>query len=178
MEFQRLFFALWPDDAVAGALTRWARQAHALCGGRIMRPDTLHLTLAFLGAVPVDRVPSLRMILPDEGLPGGLLTLDRYGRFRGPGIVWAGTSMPAPWLDALQRGLWQALARQGFTPPDESFRPHVSLLRHAGPGDLGGLPAPEPILWTPRRCVLVASTPREAGSYYRVLGSCPVTEAP
>lgn len=177
MEFQRLFFALWPDADVVGALTRWARRAHALCGGRIMRPDTLHLTLAFLGNVRTDRVPDVQAILREVQWSGGSLTLDRYGRFRGPRIVWAGPSAPVPWLDVLQRGLWQALARQDFTPPEEPFRPHVSLLRRAGPGDLARLPMPEPILWVPRRCVLVASTPRETGSYYRELASCPVTGA-
>ena len=165
----RVFFALWPDAAAAEALSGWARRAHAAFGGRVMRPDTLHLTLAFLGAVPHERVAELAGLLNDASLIGGTLHLDRYGRFRGPRIVWAGPSASPPWLDALHGWLWRALARRGFDRPDEPFRPHVSLLRRAGPGDLDALAVPAPLDWTPRRCVLVASAPRPEGSFYEIL---------
>ncbi len=108
-------------------------------------------------------------MLAHATLIGGPLRLDRYGRFRGPQIVWAGPSAPVPWLEALQGWLWRALARQGFARPDEPFRPHVSLLRRAGPGALDALPTPRPLVWTPRRCVLVASDPRPDGSFYETL---------
>ncbi|MDY0309026.1 MAG: RNA 2',3'-cyclic phosphodiesterase [Castellaniella sp.] len=166
---RRLFFALWPDAEDAEILSGWARRAHALCGGRVMRPDTLHLTLAFLGAVPHERVADLVALLDEATLMGGMLRLDRYGRFRGPRIVWAGPTTPAPWLNALHGWLWRALVRRGFDRPAEPFRPHVSLLRRAGPGDLDALPPPEPLDWTPRRCVLVASAPRPEGSCYDIL---------
>lgn len=169
MEFQRLFFALWPEAALAQALARWASPAQALCGGRLMRVDTLHLTLAFLGDISLDRVPAARAVLAELSWTSGAICLDRYGRFRGPKIVWAGPSAPVPWLEVLHRQLRQGLADQGFTRPDELFRPHVSLLRQAGPGDLAQLRLEAPLMWTPRRCVLVASTPRASGSYYQPL---------
>ena len=171
---RRVFFALWPDAGTAGALSGWARRAHAACGGRVMRPDTLHLTLAFLGTVSRERVAELSALLDDAALIGGTLRLDRYGRFRGPQIVWAGPSAPPPWLDALHGWLWRPLARRGHARPDEPFRPHVSLLRRAGPGGLDTLPAPEPLDWTPRRCVLVASAPRPDGSFYEILAERPL----
>ncbi|HET8596896.1 MAG TPA: RNA 2',3'-cyclic phosphodiesterase [Castellaniella sp.] len=169
---RRLFFALWPDADTVQALGDWVRLAREACGGRPMRADTLHLTLAFLGAVGADRIPALSGLLAQGRWSGGTLALDRFGRFRGPRIVWAGPSVPVPWLDALQTALWRDLEGLGFAPPSEPFRPHVSLLRKAGDGDLAGLPAMRPILWTPRRLVLVASSPRESGSYYQVLGDC------
>ena len=49
---QRLFFALWPDDATRDALDRTGKWLHRHWGGRRMRADTLHLTLAFLGDTP------------------------------------------------------------------------------------------------------------------------------
>ncbi|CAM5206359.1 RNA 2',3'-cyclic phosphodiesterase OS=Castellaniella defragrans OX=75697 GN=HNR28_002155 PE=3 SV=1 [Castellaniella denitrificans] len=169
---RRVFFALWPDAGTAETLSGWARRAHAAFGGRVMRPETLHLTLAFLGTVPHDRVADLAALLDDAPLIGGPLRLDRYGRFRGPRIVWAGPSAPAPWLAALHGWLWRALSRRGFARPDEPFRPHVSLLRGARPDDLDALPAPEPLDWTPRRCVLAASAPRPEGSFYEILAEC------
>ena len=48
---RRIFFALWPEPGVARQLDALAGAAHAVCGGRRMRRDTLHLTLAFLGDV-------------------------------------------------------------------------------------------------------------------------------
>lgn len=166
---RRVFFALWPDAATAATLSGWACRAHAAFGGRVMRPETLHLTLAFLGTVPLDRIADLTALLDEASLIGGSLRLDRYGRFHGPRIVWAGPSATPPWLDALHGWLWRALARRGCARPDESFRPHVSLLRRAAPGDLDALPAPEPLDWTPCRCVLAASVPSPAGSFYEIL---------
>ncbi|MGB6008266.1 RNA 2',3'-cyclic phosphodiesterase [Castellaniella sp.] len=167
---RRLFFALWPDAGTVTELTGWARAAHDVCGGRRMRADTLHLTLAFLGDVAASRIPELVALSRAPRGPVGPLTLDHFGRFRGPRIVWAGPLTPAPWLAALHRSLWRDLARLGFPQPAEPFRPHVSLLRHAGDGDLSLIPPRRPITWSDHRLVLVASAPRETGSYYQVLG--------
>lgn len=170
---RRLFIGLWPDERAVGALSAWAAQAHALCGGRIMRPDTLHLTLAFLGSVEAERVMALREAVPGWRVRTGSLDLVRFGRFKGPRIVWAGPSASRiDWLDALHGELWERLRVMGFAPPDEAFCPHISLLRNAGPGDVSRLVVEHPIVWTPARCVLVASTPAATGSYYEVLAEC------
>lgn len=171
-EMRRLFFALWPDAATVDELVGWTRLAHEVCGGRQMRPDTLHLTLAFLGEVAADRIPDLISVLRVPRGPAGTLALDRFGRFRVPRIVWAGPSAPVSWLDALHASLWRDLSRLGLRPPDEPFRPHVSLLRKAGDGDLSRFPLLRPIIWTADRLVLVASTPSQMASYYQVLGEC------
>ncbi|CAM5205220.1 RNA 2',3'-cyclic phosphodiesterase OS=Castellaniella defragrans OX=75697 GN=HNR28_002155 PE=3 SV=1 [Castellaniella defragrans] len=171
---RRLFFALWPDAEVVDALLLWANQAQSVCGGRRMRADTLHLTLAFLGSVPVDRIPALGDLLAARRWSGGPLSLDQIGRFRGPRVVWAGPSEPIPWLDVLRASLWRGLSYQGFSEPGEPFRPHVSLLRNAGEGDLSALPERPPIAWTTSRLVLAASTRRESGSYYEIVAECEV----
>src|SRR3546814_5839130 len=56
---QRIFFGLWPSAATAEQTMAWAHDAHALCGGRVMRPETLQVTLAFLGSTPAARVAEL-----------------------------------------------------------------------------------------------------------------------
>jgi 2'-5' RNA ligase len=173
----RLFFALWPDPAVVTELTQWAQRAHDQCGGRVMRPDTLHLTLAFLGRVADDRIPDLQALLRTRRWTGGSVTLDRYGCFRGPRIVWAGSSEFVPWLDRMHAALWRALTRLGFEGSEEPFRPHLSLLRQADPQDLPAWPTPRPVVWVARRLVLVASTPRESGSWYREIAACDLAAA-
>jgi len=174
---QRIFFGLWPSADVAARIMEWAREAHAVCGGRIMRPENLHLTLAFLGGTPAGRVAELVRAAPHWPVRTGAVGLSRFGRFTGPRIVWAGPDRadirPADWLDALHDDLWTRLEGMGWTRPVMAFRPHVSLLRKAGAGDVQSLRRP-PIVWTPERCVLVASSPSPEGSSYRELARLPM----
>jgi len=177
-ETLRLFFALWPSAEDASRIMAWARAAHDLCGGRIMRPETLHLTLAFLGATPASQAAALIEAAPGWPAPVAPLALAHFGRFIGPRIVWAGPSGEGRirWLDALYDDIWARLVSMGWARPAGVFRPHVSLLRRAGPCELGGLSQP-PLVWTPAQCVLVASQPAESGSYYRVVARMPLQAA-
>lgn len=178
---RRVFVALWPDGQTARQLAARVDHAHAHWGGRPMRPDTLHLTLAFLGLQEPDRIALLCAMIRAWRPVGGEITLDQLGRFKGPRIVWIGPSaLEIPWLQALHAELWSQLHSLGFASPDEVFRPHVSLLRRAdGTGLLMRDKAQDPqaaIVWRPRRCVLVASMPGESGSYYQTLAECEVAQ--
>lgn len=169
---RRLFFALWPSAADAARIMAWAQQAHQLWGGRVMRQDTLHLTLAFLGETPEEQVQRLCRAAPDWPAPVRPVTLTHCGCFRGPRVVWAGPDacdpQPLAWLHALHQDLWQRLQALGWQAPHEAFRPHVSLLRKAAPADTAALRR-APLTWAPEQCVLVASRPAQSGSYYEVL---------
>lgn len=175
---QRIFFALWPTPESAAEIMAWARAAHAVCGGRIMRPETLHLTLAFLGATPESRVRQLAQAAHRWRADVGEITLRRFGRFPGPRIVWAGPTLDdadrLEWLDVLHERLWRQLEDLGWLRSSMIFRPHVSLLRKADACDLDALQRP-PLSWRPAACVLVASRPTVAGSRYEILTSVPMT---
>lgn len=167
----RLFFALWPDDAAVAALAPWIDQALAQCGGRPMRPDTLHLTLAFLGQATAQQAGRLVALTRADRVEPGALALRHYGAFPRQGIVWAGPEPEAPGtqaLHALYDKLWDALQDEGWKRPASPFRPHVTLLRKA---DTAALPQPpaDPLPWTWRDYVLVASEPRQGMAHYRVL---------
>lgn len=171
----RLFFALWPPQKAVAEIMEWARAAHDICGGRMMRPETIHLTLAFLGNTPLDKAMALAEAARQWPVSFGPITLREFGRFIGPRVVWAGPSPDSEevlWLTRLHDALWTRLEAMGWQRPESAFRPHVSLLRKAGPGDISALTR-EPIVWTPRHCVLVASMPQEGGSHYRVLATLP-----
>lgn len=174
---RRIFFGLWPSPESAQEIMMLAREAHAHCGGRIMRAETLHLTLAFLGNTPPDKVLELIHAVPTWPAQVGTLELKRFGRFAGPRIVWAGPSesdeQRVAWLDHLHDQLWWRLEAMGWKRPEGVFRPHVSLLRKVEPCAPPALTRP-PIVWTPAQCVLVCSTPREGGSHYQVLASMPL----
>lgn len=172
----RLFFAYWPSAETAQALMDWVRRAHALYGGRMMRSDTLHLTLAFLGQTEPERAQQLAAECAHWRLPAGSMVLNEPGRFNRAKVVWLGPSHAQPaslaWLYAANQQLWSNLASLGWTP-EPGFRPHVSLLRNAQAGDLSSLQGPA-IAWSPERCVLVSSSPGSAGSNYTILAEIPL----
>lgn len=167
----RLFFALWPDAAAVAGLESWIARAHECCGGRPTRPDTLHLTLAFLGNATAQQAEELiaftrarQHVAPDE------LAFTHYGTFRRFGLVWAGPDPEAPAtqaLHALYDELWRGLATLGWPRPVHPFQPHVTLLRKAAVDPLPTAGASLP--WRYDRYVLVASESQTGGSRYRIL---------
>lgn len=171
----RLFIGLWPDEDAVRDLTAWAHDAHALCGGRIMQPADLHLTLAFLGQTDPKRAEALA-----DAVSGWTVTMEpfqlaRFGVFERARVVWAGPAEDdaLAWLHTLYATLWGRLVAMGWQRPETPFRPHISLLRRARSCDVTALHR-EPVTVFPQRCVLVASRPRETGSHYQILAQLPV----
>lgn len=164
----RLFFALWPSPPLAASLAEWAQAARLHGGGRVMRTETLHLTLAFLGPVDAQLADTLAAATPDRCVPPGELALDHYGVFKRQRILWAGPrEAPAP-LQAIHDGLWHWLAGYGLAAPPQPFRPHVTLLRNIERDDPPP-PPPDPLIWRYDRLVLVASESQTGGSRYRIV---------
>lgn len=168
----RLFIGLWFDDAAVSELTRWAHDAHAVCGGRVMRPQDMHLTLAFLGHADPGQADALIRAVPQWPVHTEPFHLARFGAFERARVVWAGPpeNDSPTWLDTLYDTLWSRLDDMGWRRPESVFRPHVSLLRSARSCDVGALRR-DPVLVHPQRCVLVASRPDGSGSNYQVLAS-------
>lgn len=163
----RLFFALWPTESAARTMHEWAEAAHAQTGGRVTRAGTIHLTLAFLGDVPGDRVASLidcaRRV---RGMPFDL-RLDEGRWWEHNGIVWAAPlRMPEPLRD-LAAQLDSALESGGFRTEKREFKAHISLVRRAENGEV--LPAFGPVEWRADEFVLVRSALAADGPAYATL---------
>jgi RNA 2',3'-cyclic 3'-phosphodiesterase len=178
----RLFFALWPPAAVAGRLHAVAVDAAQTFGGRLMRAETLHLTLAFLGEVSLGKLDELGAIGAGIDLPVAALCLDRLGWWRHNHVLWAGVSearVPET-LHALASTLAGRLSEAGFRLESRVFLPHVTLLRKAGVGQpsetdlVARLPALGELVWPVRDFVLVRSLPSTAGADYRIVGRWPL----
>lgn len=169
---QRLFFALWPPDEVARALHAAARQAHAACGGRLMRRDTLHITLAFLGDVPAARLGEAEAAATAVTAAAFVLELDQLAHWRHNRIVWAGCSAPPAALEQLADGLGHCLRDAGFRLEARRFAAHATLLRNATGAALPALDAA--IRWPVADFALVASHGGAAGSRYEVLRRWPL----
>ncbi len=140
----RLFFALWLPPACANALHAMAGAVVGRSGGRLMREDTLHLTLAFLGDVAERRLPALTELAAGLVLPRVPVRLDRLGFWAHNHILFAGSSAPDPALAALADSLQETLKAAGFLAETRAFVPHVTMLRKLlHPGKLPVLPAQE-----------------------------------
>lgn len=159
----RLFFALWPDDDTRARLAALAMRLFEGCGGRVTRAESIHVTLAFLGAVPAARLPAAEEAAAAIAGTAFRLFLDRVGCWRHNGIAWAGTSAVPGALARLAADLTAALRARGFALDPRPYVPHVTLVRSARCREL---PAVDPIEWRVGDFVLVRSTPAPGGSRY------------
>ncbi|MGH8752954.1 MAG: 2'-5' RNA ligase family protein, partial [Burkholderiales bacterium] len=85
----RVFFALWPDEAVNEQFMQWANLLYETCGGSITRPGNLHITLAFLGNVASSRLDELKLLAAKIGGSAFNLSFTAPGYWRHNRIAWA-----------------------------------------------------------------------------------------
>ena len=167
----RLFFALWPDDAIRDALNRTGKWLHQHWGGRRMRAETVHITLAFLGETPADRLAALVACADSIRADAYDLVLDQAGYWRHNRIGWLGASESPPRHFELVRGLNVALQQAGFPVDARPHVPHVTLLRNSQGGQV---PACTPVVWPIRDFVLVKSVTESGGAHYDVIRRWPL----
>ena len=162
----RLFFALWPDDSTRARLADWTQAIHRASGGRAMRSENVHLTLAFLGSTDAALLPPIVAAASRAAPRRFTLRIDEPGYWRHNQIAWAGVREVPPELAALVGDLRAALLG-GNVPFDvKPFVAHITLVRKARPGFK--LPRLEPIEWPVRDFVLVRSVTGPVGSAYEV----------
>ncbi|GAB1233466.1 hypothetical protein UT4_19340 [Ferrigenium sp. UT4] len=113
-KYRRLFFALWPHEAERAALAAWQPSLQQRCGGKTMRPDTLHCTLVFLGAVPEHRLEALCRAAREAAFREFTLTLAAAHYWGHNHIVYAAPSTLATAHAALVQALEQALRKHRF----------------------------------------------------------------
>ncbi len=165
-ETLRLFFALWPDDATRDALDRTGKWLHQHWGGRRMRADTLHITLAFLGRTPVDRLDAAIACADAVAVDPYALLLDQAGYWRHNRIGWLGVSKTPPQHVELVKALNAQLRMAGFSVDNRPHVPHVTLLRKS---DGGEVPACRAVAWPVKDFALVKSVAESGGARYEVM---------
>ncbi len=126
---ERIFLALALPDAVRDLL---ATLAQPLPGVAWTRPAQLHVTLRFLGDVPVDRIEGLCSRLDAIQVSEFLLPLEGLGTFppqRPARVAWIGVGTGHPRLFQLRQRIDDAVLAAGLTPDLRHFHPHVTLAR-------------------------------------------------
>lgn len=163
----RLFYALTLPREISTPLA----ETQSLLKGnwRAVRADQMHVTLAYLPAVPPERLADLRKLGADLTL--NVPTLDV--RLRGTGYfpnegsprVWF-VKVEAEGLAELAAQLREGVAALGLATDDQPFKAHITLARKKGPAprvppktfDLG---------WQASSAVLARSILRKTGPLYQ-----------
>jgi 2'-5' RNA ligase len=94
----------------------------------------LHVTLAFLGEQPEDRLAELERVGLDAAArsQAGTLRLGAAGHFgsgRAPRVLWVDLAGDVAALATLHTNLSQRLKAQAFPTEDRPFRAHITLAR-------------------------------------------------
>ena len=125
----RLFLGLELNDEARRALDSVRRSLETEgVTGKFHAPSLYHLTLVFLGNLPLDAVPALKEIM--NALPAAPfeLTLSSLGTFKNGSILWAGVK-DCPELMEYRRRLADSLQAAGFSFEEGEYRPHITLAR-------------------------------------------------
>lgn len=173
----RVFFAFWPTAGARRALGGWQAELAKICGGRTMRPDTLHATLVFLGEVATDRLEALRLAAEEISAPCFDLSFDRARYWGHNHILYAAPAAAPLAMLKLADDLAHNLIRHRFRLERRDYAPHVTLLRNARWRD-APLPEMPPVRWEVRDFVLVQSLQQNNEVNYRVLARFPLGDAP
>ena len=129
----RLFYALIPAEREKQGIERWQEHLRTAAeSGRFPPPENLHMTLQFLGDVPVERCAALKAILraAAQNTPPFFMLLDTYGCLPGKGQerLWYLTGA-CPEAAALAGTLGTMLMKHGFSLEEREFLPHITLGR-------------------------------------------------
>lgn len=163
----RLFFALWPDDAVRRQLSEAARTLEPAARARLVRSQNFHVTLAFVGEVPDSKLAVLQQIGAALRSAAFEVTCDSLEYWpRSAAVVTAAREMPLPLLD-----LRDTLCRAAELPR-EAFRAHVTLARKVAQAPV--LPAMSPIRWRATHFSLIRSQTGGSESAYTVVDTWPL----
>ncbi len=136
MEQIRSFIAIELTDELRRRLGQL--EANLEAGGRYrakwVKPESIHLTLKFLGDVAADRIAGIGEAISEaaRGIPPFSLEVAKLGAFPNLDrvqVVWVGIGGELDKLGRLQERLESNLEPLGFAPEKRVFRPHLTIAR-------------------------------------------------
>ncbi|HUS03983.1 MAG TPA: RNA 2',3'-cyclic phosphodiesterase [Dehalococcoidia bacterium] len=99
-----------------------------------VNPESIHLTLKFLGNIPFNRVTEIAKAM-DEATQGAspfhleISGLGGFPNLKQPRVIWVGIKGEIDKLLSLQQNIDSALALLGFVREERPFMPHLTLAR-------------------------------------------------
>ncbi len=128
----RLFIAIELSPPLRRAAYQLAAELKSELGGSCTREENLHLTLAFLGEQPRERLFAVRKCMERAAAQPLTLAIGGVGCFkrRDGDIWWLGVRRSEELIE-LQSRLAHELTAAGFELEEREFKPHMTLLRRA-----------------------------------------------
>ncbi len=131
----RTFVAIEVSAAVKERAAALVRELdHQSTGVRWVKPESMHVTLAFLGEVLAEGIPDVCRavdVAVQEQSPFGihLAGVGAFPNVSRPRTVWLGVGEGAEQLVEIERVLRNQLAELGFPREKRAFTPHLTLGR-------------------------------------------------
>lgn len=176
MKPARIFLALWPDTALRTRLATAGGKLHQSLDGRPTRPDTIHLTLVFIGNLARSRLIELGQALHSVSAAGFGTVFDQAECWRHNRIGFLAPSQPPEALFRLVSMLETRLDQMAIPFDRRPYMPHITLIRQAHcPSENQAAEFDcEPIKWPAKDFVLVESVASPAGASYRIVERYPL----
>jgi 2'-5' RNA ligase len=131
----RLFIALDIDDVIRERIARFVDGVRNFApDARWMNPESLHVTLKFIGEEPDAAVEKTKKELATISAGTTEIKLSGYGFFptaTSPRVFWIGMEA-GPALTKLAAAIDDRMASLGIAKEDRPFSPHLTLARGAG----------------------------------------------
>lgn len=138
----RVFIAFDIDDAVRVRLEQFLDGVRGFVPeARWVRPESLHVTLKFIGEKPSEAVEEIKQALGSIRAGTIEISFRGYGFFptsNAPRVFWIGIAA-GPELNALARSVDESTAALGVPKEAHAFSPHLTLARRGGSGAPHGL---------------------------------------
>lgn len=187
----RIFIALDIDEALRHRIARFLDGVRGFApDARWVRPESLHITLKFIGETAPENVDGIKQALKAVEVNAIEMNIRGSGFFPGaksPRVFWVGIEA-GPSLAALASAVDERVAALGIAKEDHPFSPHLTLARGGGGSrpprskiegfkpsfqrlqeKLAALPVPEFGTMTAREFFLYQSHLSHGGSRYEKL---------
>ena len=167
MDTKRLFFALWPDhrqrDRMRDFISPVARQVE----GRAIDRRDWHITLAYLGEFPENRITELHEAAGAITVEPFRLRFDRLEFWPRPKIAVVVAATVPPELDRLVETLKGVVFAAGVEPEQRTYRPHITVVRNGRQFETQRLAQSASTEWSSFE--LIESVSQPGGTTYRPL---------
>ena len=138
----RIFIGIDLDPEVRARISRFLEGVQGFAPeARWVRPESLHITLKFIGEQPPERVEAIAERLRRIGCGAFEIRCSEHGFFptaKAPRVFWIGIHA-GPQLAELAESIDMATAELGIPGEDRPYSPHLTLAR-GGAGRSSGSP--------------------------------------
>ena len=176
----RLFAALTLPPGAALELHSWARSWLAGEGVRLLDPQSLHITLCFLGERPFTEIDALRDAIEslDVSLPTVVVGAPTLLPKRSPRTAGVSVGDPDGAIAGLRGDVERTLAGAGsWRPSRRAFHPHITLARIRFGTVLGAAPLTPSLQFEPASLDLIRSRLEPSGAIYETLARATLSSA-